>query len=63
VAPVEGGIEATAFHWLTDQTWTRLATEARALVALLADREPGVYRRHARWWTSLPSAEIQVLPS
>jgi Winged helix DNA-binding domain len=60
--PVEGGIEATAFHRLPDEAWTGLTAEARALVAFLADREPTVYRRYAHWWTTLPSAEVRVLP-
>jgi len=60
--PVEGGIEATAFHRLSDEEWTGLAAEARALVAFLADREPTVYRRYAHWWTKLPSAEVRLLP-
>jgi hypothetical protein len=61
--PVKGGIEATAFHQLSDDTWTDLAAEAAALVAFLADRDPTVYRRYARWWTTLPSADVRVLPS
>jgi Winged helix DNA-binding domain len=60
--PVQGAIEATAFQPLPEQAWTGLAAEAQALLALLADREPLVYRRHARWWAGLPSAEVQVLP-
>jgi len=60
--PAEGGIEATAFHRLSDEEWTGLAVEARALVAFLADREPAVYRRYVHWWATLPSAEVRVLP-
>ncbi|WP_129665995.1 winged helix DNA-binding domain-containing protein [Phytoactinopolyspora endophytica] len=60
--PVEGGVEATAFHPLSDEAWAGLADEARALVAFLADREPQVYRRYDRWWAELPSAEVHVLP-
>lgn len=60
--PVEAGIEATAFHPLPDDAWGGLADEARAMVAFLADREPMVYRRYARWWTRLPTAEVRVLP-
>jgi hypothetical protein len=30
--------------------------------AFLADRQPQVYRRYDRWWTTLPSAEVRVLP-
>jgi hypothetical protein len=60
--PVEGGIQATAFHRLSDEAWTGLEAEAGALVAFLADREPMAYRRYAYWWTTLPSAEVRVLP-
>ena len=58
--PVEGGIEATAFHRLTDDAWEGLEVEARALIAFLADREATVYRRYAHWWSTLPSAEVRV---
>ena len=61
--PVESGIEATAFHPLTDDAWDGLAAEAAALVGFLADREPMVYRRYGHWWTKgLPSAEVRLLP-
>lgn len=60
--PVEGGIEASAFHPLDHGTWDGLAAEAAALVAFLADRQPDVYRRYGRWWTDLPYAERRVLP-
>ncbi len=59
--PVDGGIEATAFHRLPDDAWAGLESEARALLTFLADRDPGVYRRYARWWNELPSAEVRVL--
>lgn len=59
--PVEGGVEATAFRRLPDHDWEGLETEARALLALLGDREPTVYRRYGRWWASLPAAEVRVL--
>jgi hypothetical protein len=60
--PVEGGIEAASFHKLSREAWTRLASEAAAMVAFLADREPTVYRRYAHWWKALPSAEVRILP-
>jgi hypothetical protein len=60
--PVEAGIEAQAFHRLPDEAWDGFASEARGLGALLADREPAVYRRYDHWWSSLPQAEIRVLP-
>jgi hypothetical protein len=60
--PVDGGIEATAFHKLPKAAWTGLAAEAAALVAFLAGREPTVYSRYAHWWTKgLPAAEVRVL--
>jgi hypothetical protein len=60
--PVEGGIEATAFHKLPEEAWAGLAAEAGALAAFLADRDPMVYRRYGRWWSKLPSAEVRLLP-
>jgi hypothetical protein len=60
--PVQEGIQATAFRRLPEQAWAGLAAEATALLALLADREPLVYRRYARWWAGLPAAEVRVLP-
>ena len=59
---VEGGIEATAFHRLSDEAWSGLESEARALVAFLADRETRVYSRYAHWWRTLPRTEVRVLP-
>jgi len=59
--PVAGGIEATAFQPLTADAWDGLATEAAALVAFLADRDPTVYRRYGHWWASLPRAEVRIL--
>jgi hypothetical protein len=60
--PVEGGIEATAFHALPDDAWEGLAAEAGSLRSLLADRDPQVYRRYDHWWAKLPSGEVRVLP-
>jgi hypothetical protein len=59
--PVDGRIEATAFHRLSEDVWEGLATEARLLVTFLVDREPTVYRRYDRWWTNLPSTEVRLL--
>ena len=52
--PIDGGIEATAFHPLPDDAWDGLAAEARALLAFLADREPAVYRRYAHGGPTCP---------
>ena len=59
--PLDGRIEATAFHSLTKADWTGLEDEAQALIAFLADRDPNVYSRYARWWTGLPAAEVRLL--
>ncbi|WP_433257805.1 winged helix DNA-binding domain-containing protein [Streptosporangium sp. CA-135522] len=62
--PVEGGIEATAFHRLDEEVWNGLAVEAGALAAFLTDRGTTVYRRYAHWWTKqMPSAEVRLFPS
>jgi hypothetical protein len=58
---VEGGIEATAFHALSKADWRGLESEASALVAFLADRDPAVYRRYGHWWTGLSGAEVRVI--
>ena len=58
---VGGGIEATAFHPLSDETWEGLAAEARSLLGFLAARDPIPYRRYDRWWVDLPAAEVRVL--
>ncbi|MFE3489751.1 winged helix DNA-binding domain-containing protein [Streptomyces griseus] len=60
--PVAGGIEATAFHPLPEESWEGLAAEARSLVAFLADREPEVYRRYGHWWGHLADATVRLLP-
>ena len=59
--PLDGGIEATAFEPLSDDAWAGLEAEARGLAALLAARDPAVYRRHDHWWTRLPSSEVRTL--
>jgi hypothetical protein len=61
--PVEGGIEATAFHKVAKTAWSGLADEAAALIAFLADRDPTVYRRYAHWWDKgVPGVETRILP-
>ncbi|MET9632137.1 winged helix DNA-binding domain-containing protein [Lentzea sp. NPDC006480] len=58
---VEGGIEASAFHALSEDQWTALAEEAKALHKFLGEREPQVYRRFNRWWTGLPVDQVRIL--
>ncbi|TXS44368.1 winged helix DNA-binding domain-containing protein [Streptomyces sp. t39] len=61
---VDGGIEATAFHALPERVWERLAAEAVSLTALLADRDPLVYRRWDHWWArGFPAAATRLLPA
>ena len=57
----EDGIEATAFHRLTDDDWSGLEAEATALRGFLAEREATIYGRYAHWWDDLPSAEVRLL--
>jgi len=59
--PVENGIEATAFHRLSDEAWQGLEAEGGALSAFLAGREPSVYGRYAHWWDTMPRAEVRML--
>ncbi|MER6125199.1 winged helix DNA-binding domain-containing protein [Streptomyces sp. NPDC001795] len=59
--PVEGGIEATAFHDLSSNVWDGLAEEARSLTTLLADRDPRVYSRYDHWWAKLPRSRTRIL--
>ncbi|MDG4823952.1 winged helix DNA-binding domain-containing protein [Asanoa sp. WMMD1127] len=62
--PTEGGIEATAFHRLSDADWAGLAAEARSLTAFVGDRDPALYRRYAHWWRKgIPAAEVRLLPA
>ncbi|MFF0423615.1 winged helix DNA-binding domain-containing protein [Streptomyces sp. NPDC004520] len=61
--PVDGGIEASAFHPLTAGDWNGLAAEAASLGALLTGRDPRVYGRYDHWWAKgLPAFETRVLP-
>lgn len=60
--PLDGSIEVTAFHALSDDAWRGLGIEAAALIEFLADRQPGVYGRYGRWWTAMPSAEVRRIP-
>lgn len=61
--PVADGIEATAFHRLSTQTWAGLAAEADALITFFTDRDPAVYHRDEHWWEKeMPRAEVRILP-
>ncbi|OAH13027.1 hypothetical protein STSP_36740 [Streptomyces jeddahensis] len=55
--PVDGGIEATAFHDLSPETWDGLAAEAESLTMLLTDHDPRVYSRYDHWWAKLSGAQ------
>ena len=57
----EAGIEATAFHPLTQDDWAGLEAEATSLRRFLAPREPMIYGRYAHWWDEMPGAEVRVL--
>ncbi|WP_435969990.1 winged helix DNA-binding domain-containing protein [Streptomyces sp. Qhu_M48] len=62
--PVEGGIEASAFHPLSARVWEEIAGEAEALDAFLAARDPRVYGRYDHWWVKgLPTVETRLFAS
>ncbi|MEU8537277.1 winged helix DNA-binding domain-containing protein [Streptomyces parvulus] len=55
---VEGGVELTAFQPLGPSARRAVTEEAERLAALLADRDPAVYRRYGHWWDKgLPGVE------
>jgi hypothetical protein len=56
----EDGIEATAFHKLSKSEWDALVIEAQGLAAML-ERDPLVYRRYNRWWSSIEGVETRIL--
>ncbi|MEV8455363.1 winged helix DNA-binding domain-containing protein [Streptomyces sp. NPDC052095] len=59
---VDGGLELTAFRALGRAAWRGLTEEAEKLSALLADRDPAVYRRYGHWWDKgIPGAERVVV--
>ncbi len=58
---VDAGVEVMAFHEWPAEMWDALAGEAQSLLAMLADREPGVYRRYDHWWKHLPDLETRTL--
>jgi hypothetical protein len=57
----DGGIEATAFHALSEDQWAGLAEEAKALRKFLGERDAQVYRRYARWWSGLPAHDVRIV--
>lgn len=61
--PVDGGVEATAFHYLPGHVWEGLAAEDRSLTGFLADRDQRVHSRYDHGWAKgPPSAEARLLP-
>ena len=59
--PVEGGIEATAFHRSIGGGLDRAGGRGSRPDRIPGGREPTVYRRYSHWWKTLPSAEVRVL--
>ncbi|MFD5875368.1 winged helix DNA-binding domain-containing protein [Streptomyces sp. NPDC060322] len=58
----ETGLELSSFRTLGRPAWEGLTAEAAKLSALLADRDPAVYRRYGHWWDKgLPVAETMVV--
>ncbi|MCT9008977.1 winged helix DNA-binding domain-containing protein [Streptomyces rhizosphaerihabitans] len=58
----DGGLELTTFRKLGKAAWHGLTDEAEQLSALLADRDPAVYRRYRHWWDKgIPAAETRMV--
>ncbi|MFI6930425.1 winged helix DNA-binding domain-containing protein [Streptomyces sp. NPDC050287] len=58
----DGGLELTAFRKLGKVAWQGLTEEAEKLSALLADRDPAVYRRYGHWWDKgFPAVERKIV--
>ena len=58
---VDGGIEVTAFHTLSEEAWAGIEREARALLGLLGGRDGDVYSRYGHWWKRLEGVEVRVV--
>ncbi|MCX5532940.1 winged helix DNA-binding domain-containing protein [Streptomyces sp. NBC_00006] len=57
-----GGVEVGAFRPLPKRTWSDLEAEAQGVARLLAERDPGAYRRYDHWWEKgVPVVETRVL--
>lgn len=59
--PLDGAIEATAFHRLSKDAWKGLEAEASGLLGLLAERDPSVYGRYGHWWKRLSGEDVRIL--
>lgn len=59
--PVDDGIEVTPLESIDDRAWTGIESEASALRAFLAERDPAVFARYHRWWDRLPSTGRRVV--
>ncbi|WP_433226203.1 winged helix DNA-binding domain-containing protein [Microtetraspora malaysiensis] len=58
----DGGLELTTFRKLGKAAWHGLTEEAEKLSALLADRDPAVYRRYGHWWDKgFPGVESTIV--
>ncbi|NEC89052.1 winged helix DNA-binding domain-containing protein [Streptomyces sp. SID12501] len=58
----DGGLELTTFRKLGKAEWQGLTEEAEKLSALLADRDPAVYRRYGHWWDKgFPGVESKMV--
>ncbi|MEV0976274.1 winged helix DNA-binding domain-containing protein [Streptomyces sp. NPDC049915] len=56
------GLELTAFHRLSRTAWRGLTEEAEKLSALLAPRDPAVYRYYGHWWEKgFPGVETRMV--
>jgi DNA glycosylase AlkZ-like len=56
----DDGIEARTFRKLAQDDWDALSVEAQNLLAML-ERDPRVYSRYNRWWSSIEGVETRIL--
>lgn len=55
------GIEVATFTTVPERAWSEIASEAAPLGALIAGRDPAVYRRYDHWWDDLPTSERRIV--
>ena len=61
---LDGGVEVTVFHALSNEDWDGVEQEARGLGPLLAERDDALYARFGHWWSRLPTTPrcVRLVP-
>ena len=55
------GVEVSALVPFAARVWRAVDAEAAPLAALVAERDPTVYRRFDHWWDRLPAVERRIV--